>query len=193
MANKLRSQRNDIVFGICGDFQSNKLPTNSDVLKQFLYHRKKNNRCEQRYGFAKETAVAIINIWLITKIPMINEKSVIRKIEQLYDSYLLLLKSKNKSNFATAAKNFVQQNNVKLFDISICKCIENEDNYVKNLAERIPSHTQSVERYVQLVSQVSSSVVGETNRSNKITSTITSRSILPSANSKKDYINYVNY
>lgn len=125
MANKLRSQRNDIVFGICGDFQSNKLPTNSDVLKQFLYHRKKNNRCEQRYGFAKETAEAIINMWLITKIPMINEKSVIRKIEQLYDSYLLLLKSKNKSNFATAAKNFVQQNNVKLFDISICKCIEN--------------------------------------------------------------------
>lgn len=72
-------------------------------------------------------------------------------------------------------------------------CIENEDNYVKNLAETIPSHTQSVERYVQLVSQVSSSVVGETNRSNKITSTITSRSILPSANSKKDYINYVNH
>ena len=49
-----------------------------------------------------------------------------------------------------------------------------------------PCHTQAVERHVKLVTEASKSVYGYKNRHARILSTLKSRTIMPSFETKKD-------
>lgn len=70
-------------------------------------------------------------------------------------------------------------------------CLDSEKNWVKEATQNIPVHTQAVERFVQLISSVSTKVAGEDSRNQRAYSTLASRTVLPKRNSKADYMNYM--
>lgn len=76
-------------------------------------------------------------------------------------------------------------------EATLKECINNSENWVNAFIQKIPIHTQAVERSIKLVSSVCEEVIGEKNRNLRIYSAIASRAILPKTNSKKDYIHYM--
>lgn len=83
MARECRSANIDNIFGICSDFKSNKLPTNEDVLKSFLFYRREGNNWDSKFEYIVKTTSAIQNIWMKTKIPIILKKSIQNKLIRL--------------------------------------------------------------------------------------------------------------
>lgn len=105
-----------------------------------------------------------------------------------------------KHNVNFSATNYCDMANIELIDPpittnrtddSVRECIESAENWVNKAIEGIPSHTQAVERYIKLVSSVSSQAIGEQNRNQRIYTTIASRLALPKPNSKKDFVQYI--
>lgn len=88
----------------------------------------------------------------------------------------------------TELKNFEPPFTKKLLDFEIEALIENVNI---NGLDKIPCHTQAVERNIQLVSKVSKQVSGESSRSQRVLATIQARELLPKMNSKQDYIDFV--
>lgn len=94
------------------------------------------------------------------------------------------------------ASTYCELSNIRGIDPPLTQSISNEElilchgnskNFVSENVRDIPCHTQAVERCIQLVSRVSSTVTGEDSRNKLICTTIASRAALPKANSKKDY------
>lgn len=122
MARKTRSANTDNILGICSELNSNQLPTNADVLKNYLYFRRDDNKFQNNKKYMQDTADTVQNIWMKTKIPNIDRYSIIRKVEKLYKSYVKVTKMQNKQNFYSMASEFRNKLESELFDISICKC-----------------------------------------------------------------------
>lgn len=71
------------------------------------------------------------------------------------------------------------------------ECINTDDNWINDMIKGLTVHTQAVERYIKLVSSVSTEVAGEKKRNQRILSTIASRAALPTPHSKKDFAKYM--
>lgn len=67
----------------------------------------------------------IRNTWVQTSILIITETSTVRKVEQLYQSYVHVNKVKNKNNFDKVIK-FRDNFDSQLFDLSICNTNKTE-------------------------------------------------------------------
>ena len=70
---------------------------------------------------------------------------------------------------------------------TIKKCVDTAKNFVYEIIAKIPNHTQTVERHIQIVSSASKSVIGKENRDGKICSVIRSRNELLRVETRKDY------
>lgn len=64
-------------------------------------------------------------------------------------------------------------------------------NFIANMIENIPCHTQSVERVIQSVSNAAHNVFGEENRHARVCANLQSRAVLPQTRTKSDYINFI--
>lgn len=123
MANQASALCEDLVLGACSDFAPNKLPTKSDVIRQHLFTRRKSPIYSAKQDFFRNTAIAVRNIWIQTKIPIIAQKSIVTKVTRLYNEYRSVFKSSRKKSFEKSAQNFRDRMNVELFDIAVCSCV----------------------------------------------------------------------
>lgn len=113
----------DKIFGNCFVFKANQLPTKADVLKHFLFLRRKNLNCD-KFEHIEQTAQSIENIWRKTKIPVIKSKSIYNKLTRLNNGYTAVFKNSSKPNFNSIASEYLEKTENELFDIAICSCIE---------------------------------------------------------------------
>lgn len=124
MARESRSGNIDKIFGICSGFKSNRLPTNADVLKHFLFYRRKGHDCDSKFEYIVNTTSEIQNIWMKTKIPIILKKSIQNKVIRLLEDYDAVFKYTSDPKFDSIAQKFRDKNIEELFDIAACKCTE---------------------------------------------------------------------
>lgn len=125
MAKSLLFANIDIVVGVFSDFQQNQLPTADQVLKRFLFFANEDKFFKQFHKYTKETAVAVQDIWFRTKIPIINTKSIVTKVDRLVKRYQSLKKKKHIKSFELKTKEFWSELESQLFDIAICQCGNN--------------------------------------------------------------------
>lgn len=123
MAYKTRSSDQ---IGICAKFKINKFPTEWEVLTHLLYLCGFNEKSLKVPSDKKiETADDIINIWKITSIPTIIQKSVVRRVESLYQDYRVINKNHSRYDFSEKFSKYRNKLESQLFDIAVCKCIDN--------------------------------------------------------------------
>lgn len=106
----------DSIFGLITDLKTSVLPRNSDIIKCLLFVQKKNS--DSALDAYKQVSDKIIKLWQ-TKlcIPLAEEKNIISKIKRLHNAYLNVKKFNSGQQ-----KKFEEENKLKLFDISKCKC-----------------------------------------------------------------------
>lgn len=123
----LKSNKNPVFFGLNKPLKKDFLPKNSDVLKCILHYQ---NECGSKTEVYDKVATDIEAIWHSkTLISTIEHRSVIKKLDRLQQSYTKLLKSMKQSYFESNRQQFKAEHELKLFDISTCKC---EDNCLCN-------------------------------------------------------------
>lgn len=74
-------------------------------------------------------------------------------------------------------------------DEKLDECIESHQNFLYFWVNKIPCHTQDVERTIQIVSEASKKVFRESSRHERVLATLSSRNILPKTRTKSDYKN----
>lgn len=132
---KIITRANDIcpVFGaLTSDLCPSSLPTYGDVMRLYLSLRMKmkseNGKEPLQQEISNLTAIQVIEIWQRASLPIINSKSVVRKISQYYTKYVALLKSFKKrqfeQNYASKLEAYRHTGNVNLFDIASCQCLD---------------------------------------------------------------------
>lgn len=95
------------------------------MLKDILYQRQyKNSNFVTNKPILEDTARRVEQIWSRTNIPIIANRSVMRKISKLFDDYCEVMKinSKRGEQFSRISKSFREKTEITLFDISKCKC-----------------------------------------------------------------------
>lgn len=112
----------NLIVGVLSEFESDRLPTNADVLKNYLYSRKDCVKSEPNAPYVQRTTDRVRSVWSRTAIPIINEGSTKRKVEKLFQDYVSLNKYQSKNNFNAKISEFRTRNESQLFDISVCKC-----------------------------------------------------------------------
>lgn len=100
------------------------LPTESGVIQAILYE-KENSDVGPNQIFVK-IALEIEQLWTLTTIPIIKQKSIVRKVNVLYTQYTKQFKSVKRATFEPAHQEFVDKAASQLFHICSCKC---EDVY----------------------------------------------------------------
>lgn len=115
----------DKIYGICCVFGDEKLPTNADVLKQYLYNRKSGQYHDEKVKHFQDIASDIKLLWKKTKIAIVGDKTIERKLQRLYKRYRDTMKHISRPSFKHEAKKFRRASGSELFDIAICKCLEN--------------------------------------------------------------------
>ncbi len=93
------------------------LPTALDVLKVYFYYHKREG--VQQKDAVKSVVKRICQIWVKARIPITQERNIVRKMESLLDKYRNLCRSKNRGGSTQQAKeeDFVASCNL-LFDIA---------------------------------------------------------------------------
>lgn len=109
------------IFGSINLMQQSKLPTNADVLRHLLTIKPENENRKNAKAF-EEVAGKVIIIWKQACLPLIDPRSVQRKVSLLYDKYSKVLKSTSSKYFTSIKEDFENVNEQQLFDICSCKC-----------------------------------------------------------------------
>lgn len=108
-------------FGLPSELSELNLPSNGDVLKYFFFlsDREKMQNINHSYeSLSPEVAKKIIAIWRKINVSMINEKSVVKKLNMLINKYHNKIKSKSRPN--TYLKFLETLNSI--FYIGKCQC-----------------------------------------------------------------------
>jgi hypothetical protein len=118
-----RSHLNDIIFGTVSEFDSQKLPTIEDIIKNYLFIKNVHITHDrgQRKTIISELVNKITYVWRRASIPITHERTIEIKIDHYINEYYSLLKSVNRANFEKMANDFRQRTNI-LFDAACCKC-----------------------------------------------------------------------
>lgn len=114
----------DKIFGICCVFEDIKFPTKADVLKQYLYNRKSAEYHDNKTKHFQDVASAIKLLWKKTRIAIISDKAIERKLDRLFSRYRNTMKHISLPTFKYEAKNLRRTTEAELFDIAICQCLE---------------------------------------------------------------------
>lgn len=105
---------NDNIIGSCKVLETNKFPTNGDVLKHYLYIRRNGNSNDSKNLYHTSTADCVIKIWSKTTIP------IIRKVKSWQMKYRSICR-RGKACSTYQVKRF-KDDLMKLFDIAVCQC-----------------------------------------------------------------------
>lgn len=117
------------LVGSLEEIKQNYLPTKLDIIKNFLYIREFSGFPNRDLVKNVSTALAtsVQELWTKASLPCISHRSIVRRIETLYKSYLNLMKTYSREK-ETQSKYFIensiqfQQQSSTLFDISLCTC-----------------------------------------------------------------------
>ena len=86
-------------IGLPSDLSELNLPSNRDILKYYLFLRvavQKKKKKKQSYGsLTTQVAKKILDIWNKLNIPLINEKTVFKKLKTLANKYRNEIKFKS--------------------------------------------------------------------------------------------------
>ncbi|ESN92944.1 hypothetical protein HELRODRAFT_165085 [Helobdella robusta] len=124
------------VFGLPTDLLGNVLPTNSDVMKCYLWNRNllkesANGKDPSVNNISRLILTELKQIWQKASIPIISDQRILSLIANLNQKYKSIKKNMRKSQEKTLA--FREVSEKTLFDISACKCGEDFDNcFCKN-------------------------------------------------------------
>lgn len=138
----LRSENNCPIFGSGCDLALNVLPTYEDILRYFLlvHHSKKGQYKDLVAESCEEVSTKLEEIWNRASIPIIDHRSIERRIRSYYDKYRSLLKPfkarKDVESYRQQLFRF-RQNAQILFDIATCRC-ESFDNCTCEKIRKIP-------------------------------------------------------
>ena len=81
-----------------------KLPSRGDVLKRLFYFH--NSEKKTVVASATATVQEVLSFWETARIPTMTSKSAIRKVENLFKEWKVLLKSKGREKNRTNEKQF---------------------------------------------------------------------------------------
>lgn len=111
-------------IGLPSELSELNLPNNSDVLKYYLFLselEKKKNKKQHSYGiFTQKVSNKLIEIWNKLNIELIHPKSVVKKLNNLINTYKKELKCKSKAN--TTSEFLHTLNDV--FYLGKCQCVK---------------------------------------------------------------------
>lgn len=110
------STRHDI-FGSANELATNMLPTNLQVAQYFLKVKTRQN--ESNKDKYKIVADAVIRLWSKASVPVIQARSVERRVETLVSTGSELCRSKSSSNRKATFLSSLDN----LFDVAACKCL----------------------------------------------------------------------
>ena len=131
MPNTRKSERCP-VFGYPAHLSDCKLPTYSDVIKNFLFirHELRSNSEAAKEPTVSEIAVILSRkieaIWAKASLPTVSHQQIVAKIRLHHEKYRNLLKPlkgrKLDNRYASKLSDFAREGNQQLFDVSACKC-----------------------------------------------------------------------
>jgi len=122
-----RNSTRHAIFGNPNDLPQNVLPTNLQVGQYFLLMKpRRNDSNRETY---KVVAEAVVHLWKMASIPIIQIQSVVKRVEILITTGSELCRSKSSSNRKDTFLNSLDM----LFDIAACKCLMSSDALTKEI------------------------------------------------------------
>lgn len=126
----LRSDLTNPIFGTAEELPINVLPTYEDVMKCYLFHASDlTENKKQLKGLVGDTAEKVSSkieeLWEKASIPVIDHRSIVRRIRGYHDKYRMLLKPyktrKLTQTYINSLEKFKMESK-RLFDIAACRC-----------------------------------------------------------------------
>lgn len=120
--------QNFSAFGFPSEFSELNLPNNRDVLKYYFYlsERENNKKITLSYErFSPQVAKKVIEIWTKINVEIINEKSVVKKLNGLLNKYHRAIKNKSRPHIFS---EFLKTLNNLLY-IGRCQCVKTTPCY----------------------------------------------------------------
>ena len=122
------------IFGVGCEFYKFNLPTELDVIRNFLFKKNALNKerlsPSDKTSIYKEIAQDLISIWNRAGIPFSTENGIVTKIERIFTSkkYESIQKTKSRYENDEKHKLSILTHYDKLFDLSLCQCYKNAEN-----------------------------------------------------------------
>lgn len=118
------------VFGLPEKLPVSKLPTYSDVMKNYLFIKyelkpDKTTKEPTVHDISERLAMEVLEIWERASLPTVSLKRILQLIRSYHDKYRSLMKPyqgrKNNANYQEKIDRFIADSH-RLFDICCCKC-----------------------------------------------------------------------
>ncbi|GBM63780.1 hypothetical protein AVEN_8875-1 [Araneus ventricosus] len=136
---------------------------------------------------------------------LVNEREHVRELgyRRILKARQIFLRKKTVRNFVPPKINFQSSDYIEIINWNTCvvypppmlqdlseddiKSLINSDTTPIREIQKLPCHTQAVERCIKLVTEASNKVCGREARDGYIRATLKSRSIMPNFSKKSDF------